>query len=149
MGEPGMASPAEAPPKAAASTRWLELSVEAHVEAVEAVSEIFGRLGRGSAVRPTRLLTDPSDDLAAREDPGAPYLITAHVPEDDEAPAALETTKRALWHLQAFGLGPVGTLQVRLVVDSDWAEAWKAGYASQRIGRFLIVPSWLDETAAK
>ncbi|TME30183.1 MAG: hypothetical protein E6I62_09310 [Chloroflexi bacterium] len=128
--------------------RWLELTVEAHNEAVEAVSEIFGRLGRGAAVRPTQLIRDPADELAVREDPSAPYLLTAHVPDDPEAPAAIESTERALWHLQAFGLGPIGKLRVARVDDGDWAEAWKRGYAPQRIGRVLIMPSWLDEPMA-
>jgi len=125
--------------------RWLELTVEADVEAIEPISEVFGRLGRGAAVRPTRLLRDPSDELAAREDPTAPYLITAHIPDDDGASAAVEHTERALWHLQAFGLRPVGALQVRAVDDADWINAWKADYAPQRIGRVVIVPSWIEE----
>ncbi|TMB55509.1 MAG: methyltransferase, partial [Chloroflexi bacterium] len=125
--------------------RWLELTVEADVEAVEAVSEILGRLGHGAAVRPTRLIRDPHDELAAREDPTAPYELTAHVADDEGAPAAIEATERALWHLQAFGLRPVGELHVRPVDDVDWAEAWKDGYAPQRIGRVVIVPSWLSE----
>ena len=58
--------------------RWLELSVEADVEAVEAVSEILGRVGAGTAVHPTRLIRDPNDELAAREDPSAPFIVTAH-----------------------------------------------------------------------
>jgi ribosomal protein L11 methyltransferase len=124
--------------------RWLELTVEVDSEAVEAVSEILGRLGRGAAVRPTRLLRDPSDELAVREDPAAPYELTAHLPDDAAAPAAIEQTERALWHLQAFGLRPVGGLRVRPVEDRDWTEAWKAGYEPQRIGRLLIVPSWLE-----
>jgi ribosomal protein L11 methyltransferase len=125
--------------------RWLELTVEVDVEAVEAVSEIFGRLGRGAAVRPTRLIRDPSDELGAREDPTAPYELTFHLPDDAAAPAALVATERALWHLQAFGLRPVGELRVRPVDDADWTEAWKAGYVPQRIGRLVIVPSWLEE----
>ena len=125
--------------------RWLELTVTCDNEAIEAVSEIFGRLGRGSAVRPTRLLRDPHDELSAREDPSAPYEITVHLPEDAAAPAAVEATERALWHLQAFGLRPVGELRVRSVDDTDWTDAWKAGYVPQRIGRVVIVPSWLDE----
>jgi len=128
--------------------RWVELTVEAHSEAVEAVSEIFGRLGHGAAVRPTQLIHDPGDELAAREDPSAPYLLTAHVPDDPAAPAAIESTERALWHLQAFGLGPIGKLRVARVDESDWTEAWKQGYAPQRIGRIVIVPSWLDEPMA-
>jgi ribosomal protein L11 methyltransferase len=124
--------------------RWLELTVEVDSEAVEAVSEILGRLGRGAAVRPTRLIRDPSDELSAREDPTAPYELTAHLPDDAAAPAAIETTERALWHLQAFGLRPVGELRVRTVDETDWTEGWKAGYEPERIGRLLIVPSWLD-----
>ncbi|HEX6139692.1 MAG TPA: 50S ribosomal protein L11 methyltransferase [Candidatus Limnocylindria bacterium] len=128
--------------------RWLELTVEADVEAVEAVSEILGRVAAGSAVRPTRLLRDRGNELSARPDPAAPYEITAHIPDDEAAPAAIDTTERALWHLQAFGLRPVGTLTVRSVDDSDWTDAWKAGYTPQRIGRLVIVPSWLDEPMA-
>jgi ribosomal protein L11 methyltransferase len=124
--------------------RWLELTVEVDSEAVEAVSEILGRLGHGAAVRPTRLVRDMGDELAVREDPAAPYELTAHLPDDAAAPAAIEQTERALWHLQAFGLRPVGALRVRSVEDRDWAEAWKAGYEPQRIGRLVIVPSWLE-----
>ncbi|HYN64100.1 MAG TPA: 50S ribosomal protein L11 methyltransferase [Candidatus Limnocylindrales bacterium] len=124
--------------------RWLELTVEVDSEAVEAVSEILGRLGRGAAVRPTRLIRDPSDELAAREDPSARYELTAHLPDDAAAPTAIEATERALWHLQSFGLRPMGELQVRTVDETDWTEAWKAGYEPQRIGRLLVVPSWLD-----
>lgn len=128
--------------------RWLELTVEADAEAVEAVSEIFGRLGQGAAVRPTRLLRDPDDEIAVREDPSAPFLVTAHVPDDDRAREAVDRTERALWHLQAFGLRPVGELRVERVDERDWTEAWKEGYAAQRIGRVVIVPSWLDEALA-
>jgi ribosomal protein L11 methyltransferase len=128
--------------------RWLELTVTCDNEAIEAVSEILGRVGQGSAVRPTRLIRDPNDELSAREDPTAPYEITAHIPEDEAAVAAVDSTDRALWHLQAFGLRPVGKLQVRSVHDADWTDAWKAGYVPQRIGRVVIVPSWLDEPIA-
>jgi ribosomal protein L11 methyltransferase len=127
--------------------RWLELTVEADVEAVEAISEIFGRLGRGAAVQPTRLIRDPNDELNVREDADAPYRITAHVPDDVDAAAAIRRTEEALWHLQAFGLRPVGGLQVRPVDETEWTEGWKAGYAPQRIGRVLIVPSWLEPPA--
>jgi ribosomal protein L11 methyltransferase len=125
--------------------RWLELSVEADVEAVEAVSEILGRIAAGTAVQPTRLLRDPDDELAAREDPTAPYVITAHLAEAPDAADQVEATERALWHLQAFGLRPVGPLQVRAVDDADWIDAWKRHYVAQRIGRVVIVPSWAEE----
>ena len=125
--------------------RWLELSVEADIEAVEAVSEILGRVGAGTAVHPTRLIRDPDDELAAREDPRAPFIVAAHVADGPDASTAVESTERALWHLQAFGLGPVGSLRVRQVDDTDWADAWKEHYVAQRIGRVLVVPSWASD----
>lgn len=123
--------------------RWLELSVETDVEAVEAVSEILGRISGGTAVHPTRLIRDPNDELAVREDPTAPVVVTAHLAAGPDAASAVDATERALWHLQAFGLRPVGSLNVRTVDDADWADAWKAHYVTQRIGRVLIVPSWI------
>lgn len=128
-----------------APTRWIELSVEADVEAVEPVSEILGRVAAGTAVQPTRLIRDPNDELAAREDRDAPFLVVAHIPDDDGAAAAVEATERALWHLQAFGLRPVGALHTRRVDDGDWTDAWKAHYVPQRVGRVVVVPSWLEE----
>ncbi len=128
--------------------RWLELSVTADVEAVEAVSEILGRVATGTAVHPTSLLRDPSDELAATPDPEAPMRIVAHVADGPDAPAQVETTERALWHLQAFGLRPVGELLVRSVDDIEWSERWKEHYTVQRIGRVAIVPSWADHAPA-
>jgi ribosomal protein L11 methyltransferase len=125
--------------------RWLELTVEADVEAVEAVSEVLGRVAAGTAVRPTRLIRDRGDELSARADSTAPYQVTAHIPDEPGADAAVEATERALWHLQAFGLRPVGELRVRSVDDAEWLERWKDGYQPQRVGRVVIVPSWLDE----
>jgi ribosomal protein L11 methyltransferase len=129
--------------------RWIELSVTADVEAVEAVSEILGRVSVGTAVRPTRLLRDPDDELGVREDASAPFVITAHVPAGPDAATAVESTERALWHLQAFGLRPVGPLDVREVEDTDWTDAWREHYVPQRIGRVVVVPSWLDEPVAE
>jgi ribosomal protein L11 methyltransferase len=128
--------------------RWLELSVEADVEAVEAVSEIFGRVAAGTAVQPTRLLRDPDDELAATPDVSEPFVVTAHVADGPKAAAQVEATERALWHLQAFGLRPLGELKVRAVADSDWTERWKEHVSVQRIGRVVIVPSWIEHALA-
>lgn len=125
--------------------RWLELSVTSDVEAVEAVSEILGRVAAGTAVQPLGLIRDPADELSGREDPAAGYAVVAHIPDDARAGATIQSTERALWHLQAFGLRPVGTLRVRRVEERDWAEAWKAHYVAQRIGRVVVVPSWASE----
>jgi ribosomal protein L11 methyltransferase len=102
----------------------------------------------GTAVRPTRLIRDPNDELAAREDPDAPFVVSAHLADAADAAASVESTERALWHLQAFGLGRVGPLGVREVDDVDWTQAWRQHYVAQRIGRVVIVPSWATEPIA-
>jgi ribosomal protein L11 methyltransferase len=127
--------------------RWLALSVEADVEAVEAVSEILSRLGRGSVIEPLRLVADAADEQALRADPAAGYRVTAYVPDDAEAPAAVDRTERALWHLQAFDLRPMSALAVTSVDDADWATAWREGYEPIRIGPITIVPTWLSVPA--
>lgn len=127
--------------------RWLELTVRADIEAVEPVAEILGRIAEGTSVRPTRLIHDPADELSAREDPAAPFVVTAHIRDDAAAAAAIEETERALWHLQAFGLRPLSGLTVQATDDAEWSDAWRAHYAPQRIGRVLTIPSWLDEPA--
>jgi ribosomal protein L11 methyltransferase len=42
---------------------------------------------------------------------------------------------------------PVGELRTRQCKEEDWANAWKAFYGVQRIGRRIVIkPSWLDYT---
>ncbi|MGH2489541.1 MAG: 50S ribosomal protein L11 methyltransferase [Candidatus Limnocylindria bacterium] len=124
--------------------RWLALSVEADVEAVEAVSEIFGRLGRGSAIEPLELVEDARDEQALRPDPAAGYRVTAWIPDDADAPEAIDRTRKALWHLRAFDLRPMSELSVTTTDDAAWATAWRDGYEPIRIGRLTMVPSWLE-----
>ncbi len=123
---------------------WLELSVEADLEAVEAVSEILARVAPGgTSVEPGFELVD--EGLAARIDRSRPAIVRAYVPITD--PGAAEGlaagAARALGHLSAFGLRPIGPLATRFVAEADWAEAWKAHFPVMRIGRrFVIRPSW-------
>jgi ribosomal protein L11 methyltransferase len=89
------------------------------------VSEVLARFASDAAVRPTRLLPDAADEQALREDPSAPYEVAAYLPDDERAAAAVDSAERALWHLQAFGLRPVGELRLRRVEERDWTEAWR------------------------
>ena len=133
-----------ATPDSAGADAWLELTVQADIEAVEAVSEILGRVAPGgTSVEPGFELVD--EGLGARVDPSRPATVRAYVPARDPAAAerAIAEAQRALGHLQAFGLRPIGDLTSRIVHEADWAEAWKAHFPVLRIGRRLVIrPTW-------
>jgi ribosomal protein L11 methyltransferase len=128
----------------AETAAWLELSVVADIEAVEAVSEILGRYApAGTSVEPAFDLVD--EGLGARVDPTRPATVRAYVPAADRAAAdaTVAGVATALGHLQAFGLRPIGELQTRLVEEADWADAWKAYFPVLRVGRRLVIrPTW-------
>ena len=123
---------------------WLELAVDADVEAVEAVSEILGRAAPGgTSVEPGFELID--EGLGARIDPTRPAIVRAYLPARDLAAAerSVAVVAEALGHLQAFGLRPIGELRTRLVDEADWAEAWKVHFPVLRVGRRIVVrPTW-------
>lgn len=129
---------------------WLELSVEADVEAVEAVSEILGRVAPGgTSVEPAFELVE--EGLGARIDPTRPSTVRAYLPARDPAAAERSAAEaaEALGHLQAFGLRPIGELRTRLVHEAGWAEAWKAHFPVMRVGRRLVIkPTWRRHRAA-
>lgn len=123
---------------------WLEVAVEADIEAVEAVSEIIGRVATGgTTVEPAFDLVD--EGLGARVDPTRPATVRGYVPARDAAAAeaAVAEVSTALDHLSAFGLRPIGPLRTTIVHEEDWADAWKAYFPVLRIGRRIVIrPTW-------
>lgn len=138
------ALPGTGPGAGAGPGAWLELAVEADLEAVEAVSEILGRHATGgTTVEPAFELVE--EGLGARVDPSRPATVRGYVPARDMAvaEAAAAATAEALGHLQAFGLRTIGELGTRVVHEEDWADAWKAYFPVLRVGRRLIIrPTW-------
>jgi len=141
---PEQAANLTGPSRAAPTGQWLELAVEADIEAVEAVSEILSRAAPGGvSVEAGYDLVD--EGLAAHVDPTKPVVIRAYLPARDPGAAerAVAEVDAALGHLQAFGLRPIGALQTRFVDEADWAAAWKDHFPVLRIGRRLVIrPSW-------
>jgi ribosomal protein L11 methyltransferase len=143
------AGAAEAAEPAPATGAWLELSVAADVEAVEAVSEILGRAAPvGTTVEPAFDLVD--EGLGARVDASRPAIVRAYLPAGDAADVAaaeraVAEASEALGHLQAFGLRPIGELTTRVIHEADWAEAWKEHFPVLRVGRRLVIrPTWRE-----
>ena len=134
-----------------ASAAWLELAVEADLEAVEAVSEILGRVASGgTSVEPAFDLVD--EGLGARVDPARPAVVRGYVPAEDRAAAEVAATQvaEALGHLQAFDLRGIGELRTRIIQEADWAEAWKSFFPVLRVGRRLVIrPTWRRHRARR
>ncbi len=123
---------------------WLELSIEADLEAVETISEILGRVATGgTTVEPAYDLVD--EGLGARIDPTRPAVVRGYVPARDAsaAEAAAAQVAEALGHLRAFGLRAIGDLRTRIVHEEDWASAWKTYFPVLRVGRRIVIrPTW-------
>lgn len=113
---------------------WLEIAVHVDGEAAEAVSELFNRYGRGGAVVEHRLV----DGLGAHDDVDD-LAVKTYIPADDLA--LKRRIEEGLWHLGQ--LYPIPEPTFAVLVEADWAEAWKAHYAVLHVGRrTVIVPQW-------
>ena len=98
------------------------------------MSEILDRVGyNGIAVEQP---VEPGD--------GADHVVKAYLVYDRVARVRARRIRAALGHLQAFGLGPIGEMRMRVVADDDWLEAWKASFTPLRAGAFLVLPTWLE-----
>ncbi|MEO5951068.1 MAG: 50S ribosomal protein L11 methyltransferase [Chloroflexia bacterium] len=131
---------------------WLEISVEVDQEAVEPVSELFARLGYNGGVVVEQSVEGPQseqsswDELQFPEiDPNRPISVRTYLPMDGDADEKRKRIEESLWHLGR--MRPIGELKVRQCKEEDWANAWKAFYGVQRMGkRIVIKPSWLEYT---
>jgi ribosomal protein L11 methyltransferase len=123
---------------------WIELSVTADQEAVEAVAAILSRVSpSGVVVEPAYELVN--EGLAAKLDSTRPVAVRGYVPVADRASAALaiRETRRSLGHLQAFRLRPIGPIERRLVTETDWTTPWRRHFPVLRVGERLVIrPSW-------
>ncbi len=121
---------------------WLEVSVRAEREAVEAVSGVFAEYCYGGvAIEEDITPAHDGDGYAYNLD--RPLTVRAYIPVDDQAGEKVERLRSVLDHLSF--LRPVEPLSVRQLAEEDWANAWKEHYHVLRISRRLvIVPTWRD-----
>ncbi len=125
---------------------WLELTVQAHPEAVESVSELLSRYTPGGVAieEPFELLDEGQEYRVLK---GQPVQIHAYLPIDGKEEEARQRVAEGLWHLASLGPQFVGELQTRVVNEEDWANAWKDYYHVTHIGRRLVIrPSWREYT---
>jgi ribosomal protein L11 methyltransferase len=122
---------------------WLEVSVRADREAVEAVSAVFAEYAYGGGVAIDEDITPAPDGDGFTYNLDKPALIKAYIAVDDQAGETVERLRSALDHLSF--LRPISPLSVQRLAEDDWANAWKEHYHVLHIGaRLVIVPSWRE-----
>lgn len=123
---------------------WLELSVTADPEAVEAISEVMSRYASGGvAIEEPYELVD--DGQVALPLPGAPVVVRVYVPADPAGEEAHARIAEGMWHLRQIGAGHISDIGVRRLAEEDWANAWREHYHVTHLGkRTVIKPSWRD-----
>jgi ribosomal protein L11 methyltransferase len=126
--------------------RWLELTVTAHREAVEALSELLSTHAPGGvAIEEPIALLDDGQDYRIR--PDEPVQVRAYLPVDGSEEDARQRIEEGLWHLGQIGPNFIGQLTTRFVAEEDWANAWKEYFHVLHVGRRVVIkPSWRDYT---
>ncbi len=124
---------------------WLELSVRAEPEAVEAITELFARYGynQGVVIEET---VQPGPDGGALRDVSAPVIIRTYIVAGAKALAGIEKLREGLFYLGK--LRHIEELQVTERFEEDWANAWKEFYQVHRVGRRTVIkPPWQEYAA--
>lgn len=124
---------------------WYQLSVDVDNEAVEAVTELFGRYGfnEGVAIEEPYVQDQDGDNVGIDTD--KPFTVHTYVAEEDFKPEIVEEMRKALYYLGQ--LRGVSDVRVTNLQEQDWANAWKEHFQVHRIGdRVVIRPPWREFT---
>jgi len=124
--------------------RWLELTISAHREAVEAISGLLSCYAPGGVAieEPIALLDDGQE---YRVLPDEAVLVRAYLPMDGTEEEKRRSVEEGLWHLGQ--MLPVYSLDTDVLSEEDWSSAWREHFHVHRVGRRLVIkPSWRDYT---
>ncbi|MGC8666835.1 MAG: 50S ribosomal protein L11 methyltransferase [Chthonomonadales bacterium] len=121
------AEPQRSADDAAPSPQWLEVTVEAAANSVEAA--VAALLEAGS----------PGIATTATE----PHRLVASFHTRSSAEEALKILEDAFQAIEAAGLPRPTVVGSRWLDEADWANAWKRNYRPLRVGRNIVIkPSW-------
>lgn len=130
---------------------WQEICVKTEPEAVEAVADVFYRLGSGGVV-----IEDPSelrrmaqsgewDAFELAEESLAMTLpqVKGYLPSNEEFLGKMEELTTELAEIMTrLGKEPC-CLSIKPVNEEDWANSWKVYFKPMKIGERLVVrPTW-------
>jgi ribosomal protein L11 methyltransferase len=119
---------------------WLEASLEADGEMVEAISEVMARYVSGGVVIESTQIANEKDG----EGKATGFLrISGYLPVDDQLEDKKQKLLEGLWHLGQ--ISPVPEVKFRPIAELDWSEVWKQHFQPVPIGdNLVIIPTWLE-----
>ncbi len=128
---------------------WLEITVSTAPEGIEPVAELIRETGAGGVVieDPAVILqyavrTEPEEWAVMNVIEDGICVVKGYLPVDDEL---LKRVDELLYSIGRLGLDQTPEVHTRVVMEEDWANAWKAYYKPLRIGRRLVIkPPWED-----
>lgn len=111
---------------------WQEISVKTESDAVEAIAEVFYRLGAGGVV-----IEDKDTHKVSYS------VVKGYLPVNRELPGKLDELKDEIAEIAGrMGKDPYEVAQVT-VNEEDWANSWKKYFKPLRIGKSIVIrPTW-------
>ena len=111
---------------------WARITVTTSYDASEAVANCLFEMN--------------ATGVEFKESDTANVQLIAYYPLDDRVGARMQKLRDFLAELPAWEIQPdPATIDLKHVKSEKWAEAWKAAFPPQRVGkRIFIVPSWHD-----
>ncbi|HBR34020.1 MAG TPA: 50S ribosomal protein L11 methyltransferase [Firmicutes bacterium] len=132
---------------------WVEICVTTTPEAGEMVGELLLETGcQGVVYHDPRLYetlqAEPAELRPTRGTESGPYRVAGYLAFTADWEEKLRSLESRIEELRAFLPIGSGQITLRRIKEEDWATAWKEYYQPERVGRFLITPSWLSPTPA-
>lgn len=136
----------------AGNRAWVEIMIETTPEAGETVGELLLEAGCGGVVYQDPRLYDETEDQPTELLPPTPsasndsFRVGGYLPLLDGWKEKVDRIQAGVNKLRTFLPVGVGEITLRRRQEEDWATAWKAYYHPERVGKFVITPSWLPFT---
>jgi ribosomal protein L11 methyltransferase len=123
---------------------WTQVTLRVSPEALEPLADILQDwTGNGVTIEPPIEALGPDEGYTL--DVTAPVTLRAYVygPVPNTRRSALRRQLRRV----GLSVALVGPARWSTIREEDWAEAWKAHYDIERVGRIVIRPAWREYEA--
>ncbi|NLC52928.1 MAG: 50S ribosomal protein L11 methyltransferase [Firmicutes bacterium] len=127
----------------------MEITVETTAAGLEMVGELLSECGcTGVVYHDPRLWTElknkPAELLPTRQPVDRSYRVSGYLPLGPGWEEEVLKLRTRIEEVRAFLPVGSGAVDFRQLHEEDWANTWKEYYQPERIGPFLIIPSWLS-----